>query len=329
MKSISWIEISKKRYGGFAYNEQARVALAQDFDVELVGAQPRVLKMFRPLKFAEVLIRLMRLRGDSSVWVRNFYAVLTMPLDNTKGRQIAVRHHVDFSGFPRLSRPLFFLLEKVFDRQAKKLDALVVVSRYWKRHFEEKGFQNVHVIYNGFDVKRFEVSESHIADFRKRHGLKNKPVVYLGNCQKPKGVQEAWEALKDVDVHLVTSGERMVNIPAKNFKLPYEEYLCLLASSSVALAMSRFQEGWSRTAHEAMLLKVPVVGSGFGGMRELLEGGGQIICEDFSNLKKVVEYLLLDPKERERLGEQGYAFAKKFSIERFEEEWLRLIRMLL
>ena len=56
--------------------------------------------------------------------------------------------------------------------------------------------------------------------------------------------------------------------------------------------MSKFQEGWCRTAHEAMLLKTPVVGSGFGGMSELLEGGGQIICDNFNDLKEKIEYLL-------------------------------------
>ena len=45
----------------------------------------------------------------------------------------------------------------------------------------------------------------------------------------------------------------------------------LLQAASVAVTMSKFNEGWCRTAHEAMLCKTPVVGSGMGGMGELLE----------------------------------------------------------
>ena len=85
--------------------------------------------------------------------------------------------------------------------------------------------------------------------------------------------------------------------------------------------MSKFKEGWNRTAHEAMLCKTPVIGSGLGGMRELLEGGGQIICEDFGDLKERVCYVLEHPE----LGEAGYGFAKQFTVKRFEEEWLNLI----
>ena len=93
--------------------------------------------------------------------------------------------------------------------------------------------------------------------------------------------------------------------------------------------MSKFKEGWCRTAHEAMLLKTPVIGSGLGGMRELLKGGGQIICKDFKNLKGKVEYLLSHPDTRKKTGEDGYSFAKKFTLEKFEKEWLNLIQEIL
>ena len=42
---------------------------------------------------------------------------------------------------------------------------------------------------------------------------------------------------------------------------------------------------WNRTAHEAMLVGTPVIGSGRAGMRELLEAGGQLICERFEDLR--------------------------------------------
>ena len=92
--------------------------------------------------------------------------------------------------------------------------------------------------------------------------------------------------------------------------------------------MSKFKEGWCRTAHEAMLLKTPVVGSGLGGMRELLEGGKQIICQDFTSLKEKVEYLLNHSEVRKKIGQDGYNFAKDFTLERFKKEWVELIKKL-
>ena len=105
--------------------------------------------------------------------------------------------------------------------------------------------------------------------------------------------------------------------------------LALLKASLVVVTMSKIKEGWSITTHEAMLLKTPVIGSGLGGMKELLEGGGQIICQEFKNLKEKVEYLLEHPEIRERMGENGYNFAKNFTKERFEKNWLNLINIIL
>src|SRR3990167_1111598 len=205
MKTISWIELSSSLQGGFAYNEQARAALAKEYTVENANVQPRVLRKFRPLKFFEIMARLLFLQGKSDLWVRNFYAVLTFPFDRTQGKHIAVRHHADFSGFPWWSQPFFMLQEKLFEHNAKRLDALVVVSAYWKNHFEKKGFSNVRVIYNGFDLKQFFIGQEETVAFQKKYGIEGKPVVYLGNCQKAKGVVESWKALQSLDVHLVTS----------------------------------------------------------------------------------------------------------------------------
>ena len=83
------------------------------------------------------------------------------------------------------------------------------------------------------------------------------------------------------------------------------------------------------TAHEAMLLKTPVVGSGMGGMKELLKGGKQIICTDFKELKNKVEYLLNNSEERKKIGEMGYNYAKNFTIDGFKKEWLDLINKIL
>lgn len=55
-------------------------------------------------------------------------------------------------------------------------------------------------------------------------------------------------------------------------------------------------------------------------MRELLEGGKQIICSDFKLLREKVEYLLNHPEIREEFGQNGYNFAKIFTLEKFRNE---------
>jgi len=327
--TIGWIEISQKKYGGIVYNEIARSALSKDFKVDLILSEAKIFKNIRYLKIPESFFYLSKLKGEKDLWIRDFYSTITLPLDKTVGKNLVVVHHVDFSTFPIISRPVFFFLKKYFYRNLKKADAILTVSDYWKNHFLERGYKNIYKIYNGFNVSDFNISEQEVLEFKERYNLLGKPIIYLGNCQRAKGVVESYYALKDLDVYLVTSGERQVKIPVHNFNLEYRDYLRLLKASSIVLTMSKFKEGWCRTAHEAMLLKTSVIGSGFGGMRELLEGGNQMVCENFDLLKEKVKYLLDHPELREKIGEDGNNFAKDFTSERFAKDWLRLIHKIL
>lgn len=321
---IGWIKIKGKRYGEAAYEEQAQKVLAQNYDLEIIEVDSKIFKKGY-LRAPELLLRLARSQGQKDLWIRGFYPALTLPFDNTQGKNLVIVHHIDFSQSRGLAKVFDGVIEKIFWFSLKRADAVLTVSDYWKNKFLEKGFKKVFKINNSFDIKEFNISDLEVENFKKEHRLADKPVIYLGNCQAQKGVREAYEVLKALDCHLVTSGEKFVDLPAKNFDLSYQDYLKLLKSSAVVLAMSKVKEGWCRSAHEAMLLKVPVVGSGSGGMQELLEGGKQIICSDFSRLKEKVEYALAHPE----IGEQGFNFAKNFTKEKFESRWLDLINQLI
>lgn len=328
-KKIGWILTSLRKYGGNIYGEEARKALSEEFNVETENLEAKYLK-WRFLKPLGWLFGFIGLKGCKDLWIRqSFIDVAALPLGKTKGRNLALIYHIDISVLSLILRPFFFLTEKLFYRSLKKVDAIVTISEYWKKHFLERGYSNVYKIYCGFDLTDFEISEGEITDFKKRYNLEGKPIIYIGNCQKAKGVEETWRALKDLDVYLVTSGERRVKIPALNLNLEYRDYLRLLKASSIVAAMSKFKEGWCITAHEAMLLKTPIIGSGLGGMKELLEGGRQIICENPQNLREKVEYLLNHSETRKKMGEDGYNFAKNFTSERFKKQWLDLINKII
>lgn len=328
--TIGWIEINKKKYGGIVYNDKARDILSQEFDLDLIDLEAKYFKKVRYLKIPESLFYLFKLREKRDLWIRDFYSTVAFFPNKTKGKSIAVIFHIDFFGFPLLSIPFLALLEKLFFyHNLKKMDAIVTISEYWKNHFLEKGYPNVYKIYCGFDLNKFNISEREILDFKKKYKLEGKPIVYLGNCQKAKGVVDSYNVLQSLDVYFVTSGRRQAKIPALNLNLEYREYLKLLKASSVVITMSKFKEGWCMTTHEAMLSKTPVIGSGLGGMRELLERGGQIVCTDFKNLRRRVEYLLNHPEIREKIGEAGFNFAKDFTLARFQKNWLDLINKIL
>lgn len=329
MKTIGWIQTSSKKYGGIAYNEEAIDALKKEFDVERLYFDAKIFSKIKYLKIPESILRLSKLKGKKDLWIRDFYSTVATPKNRTEGKNFVIIHHDDFSGFPLVLQPIFWILQQIFYRNLKKLDGIITVSEYWKNHFLKMGHKNIFKIYNAFDISEFNITEEEVRNFKKEKNLEKKPIIYLGNCQKAKGVAKAYSKLKGLNAHLVTSGRRQIKIPALNLELDYRGYLTLLKSSLIVLTMSEFKEGWCRTAHEAMLLSVPVIGSGRGGMKELLSGGGQIICEDFGHLRERVEYLLNNQKERERIGKKGYEYAKEFSLEKFNKDWIELIKQIL
>ena len=315
---IGWVEVLKKMYGETAYAGVVQSALSKHHHLETVNVG---LDRFQKYLYPKVLYRLCRLSGDKDLWIRNFDSVITMPYDGTKGKNIAFICHIDYSLQPAYLKPIWIVLENAFYRHLKKVDAIITISRYWQDHFLEKGYSPVYLIYNGFDLDQFRFKDEEVLEFRRKFLLEDKPIVYMGNCQRIKGVVEVYEQLKELNVHLVTSGRKEVDIPALNLSLDYRDYLLLLRASSVVITMSKFMEGWNRTAHEAMLCRTPVIGSGFGGMRELLEGGNQILCENFDELKDRVLFALDHPE----MGEAGYTFARQFTVQKLAEEWLRVI----
>ena len=320
---IGWIEIPKgsawKIGGGNAYRVCLYAILSKKYDIEPMG---KILKDGNKLyQGGKMFYNLLRLKGEKDIWIREFSSIITLPFDKTTGKNLLIVHHIDsnYLAYPILSK----FLDKLFYRNLNKINTVVTVSKYWREHFESRGHNDVRLIYNPFDMNEFKFTEEEIINFKDKYGLTKKPIIYLGNCQKSKGVVEAYQALKGLDAYLVTSGEKRVSIPAINLNLSYRDYLRSLKASSVVVTMSKFKEGWCRTAHEAMLCKTPVVGSGMGGMEELLDCGGQIVCKDFSKLKGDVEYAMKHPE----LGEKGYEYASqgKFTVEYFEKEWVKLI----
>src|SRR5690606_14729813 len=118
-------------------------------------------------------------------------------------------------------------LERRWASQARRCECVVVVADYWRNRLAPLGFPRLELIYNAFDTERFEVSAERIGEFRRRHRLTDKPVIYIGNCQRRKGADRVWEALRHADYHLVTSGLSDITLPIRHLSLPYADYITL------------------------------------------------------------------------------------------------------
>lgn len=305
--------------GGMAYETDLERALSAAFPLDVRNVYPRRALSLPGRRVRQIFAALPDPRRD--VTVRGFLPALALGIRRPRGRQIVLIHHLDHSAVPH--RTVSGLLEALFARALRRADRLVVVAEYWKRDLSPIApHLPVTVIYNGFDVDTYDVSNEDRRAFRTRHGFDERPLIYLGNCQRAKGVVEAHEALRDAPYQLVTSGRRRVELPCPNLELDEAGYKLLVASCDVAVAFSRFREGWNRTAHEALLAGTPVVGVRAGGLGELLDGAGQLTIEGPETLAPAVAAAL---DRRTELAARGRGFARAFTHERFATAWTALI----
>ncbi len=322
----------KSNTGGAIYEKYLEAFLKENYNFELIETDTKktkkhnnklIYQLSRSRYRLSYFKELLELSIKKDIIIRDFFSTITLPFDRTQGKNIVLIHHID----PNIlsHKLLYRFMLSFFYFSLKKADAIVTVSDYWKRHFEKKGYKNVNIAYNCFDLDDFKISDKKVRLFKKKYNLTQKPIVYIGNCQKSKGVIEAYNALKNVNAYLVTSGKKTINIPAINLDISYKEYLILLKAASVVVTMSKFKEGWCRTAHEAMLLKTPVIGSGLGGMGTLLKKGNQLICPDFKDLKCKVLLLLQNKERYAQRAQSGYEYAKKFTYPYFKRSWEHLI----
>ncbi len=309
--------------GGLAYRRQLYDVLRRHHDVELVEIKvPRRRGLGGRITTQLELARaLAQVRGEKDLWIRDFRELAFLGPLRTRGRNLVVIHHIDARPLP--NRLYNETLDSLCMRRLAQMDTVVTVSRYWQERIQGKGISDVRVIYNTIDqATTGRAPAGGVAEFRGVHGLGSGPIIYIGNCQPAKGADLAHGMLSGEGYALATSGPCQIQPPCPNLEGSYDEYLELLTIADAAVLLSQFDEGWCRTAHEAMLCGTPVIGSGRGGMRELLEGGDQFIAEDPDEVRSILKRLLADPGWAKEVGERGRVFAAQFTRERFEREWL-------
>jgi len=325
---ITTVLYDRPRDGGDYYEAMIQTSLKSQFELTEHRVRRRSDSPFgcfgylmEPLRLS-LMYRALSRAASPQVVIATFDAALVPGWVPRK--HIVIVHHMDYS--TNKYTQIYEKLERYIHARLRSAARVVVVSRYWEDYFRQRGFTNIRTIYNAFDADEFSIERREIEEFRKKYGLQGKPIIYLGNSTAHKGGREAFLALNGLNAHFVSTGKVPIEIEGvRTLYLDRREYLKLMRSSAVALTLSQFDEGWCRTAHEAMLCGTPVIGSGRGGMEELLRGGKQLICPRISELRETVQKLLENQDRRKKMGEDGHDFARTFSMERFQSDWVNLI----
>jgi len=236
---------------------------------------------------------------------------------------ICIAHHYDPSFFKGMRKIYIKLSHWLFISQSSRVDVVVSCSKYWSRYYEAEGFKNSKTIYNGFDIKSMDHSLVSLdnSSVLQRFNLISKKYLHLGSFGQAKGQKIAIKCLKDLKLPMIatSSSKALLKDDLQDIHFinaSFNEYNILLKNAMAVICMSEFKEGWCRVLHEAAIHGTPILGSGLGGMNELLEIGGFTP----STVDTLSNDLDIRCKE-ESLAKDKVNLYRAFTLERFCKAW--------
>ena len=164
----------------------------------------------------------------------------------------------------------------------------------------------------------------------KKFNLVSKKYLHLGSYGLAKGQDIVVKCLKDFELPMIATGSfKSTNLLdlTPNLSLinaSFSEYNILLKNAKAIICMSKFKEGWCRVLHEGAIHGTPILGSGLGGMSELLKIGGY----SSSTAEKLRNDFEIRIEERS-LSSDKVDLYRSFTLDRFNDAWLFCINELI
>lgn len=228
-------------------------------------------------------------------------------------------------------------------------DVRVAVSGALKDALVQNDINNVQVIHTGLRPSEWEVGEVEKSIFLHEHGLHDKNIIFFGGRLRGiKGALQVLDALKKVKSEftkavLLVVGEtddytnEIKNEAEKRGMkdaliftgwLDREHLKYALASSEVVLVPTISFDAFPRIALEGMAVGKPVVGTCFGGAKELIEDGetGYIVNPLHPDeIADRVKWILRDPVKAESMGRKAKDRVQShFNLENKVKEYIVL-----
>lgn len=314
--------------GATQYDLQIDVALRlkfKDFSYKVLDINDYK-SLPRPIAFIIFWFRAQYLLffGNIDVAIGSPWIMLIYP---KKLSIICISHHYDPSVFRGIKLFYIKFSHWLFIYQKSRIDLVVSCSKYWSHYYKEKGFKKTLTIYNGFDIK-FMDNSLLVMDNKSvlnKFNLTSKNYLHLGSYGHAKGQKIALMGLKEFNFTMVATCSYNIkfikNLEGVQFiNANFQEYNILLKNAKTVICMSEFKEGWCRVLHEAAIHGTPIIGSGLGGMGELLDIG-KYMPSTINSLKND-----LNERTKERsISNEKLKFYRAFTLERFNKSWQNCI----
>jgi len=227
----------------------------------------------------------------------------------------------------------------------KYVDKIFAVSYALKCALNQNNIKNVEVIHNGIDTSKWQVDNNKLRDFKAKHNLFNKKIVFfIGRLSFLKGGDSIIRTMKEVvrqvpEAILLVSG-RKDDYAQEMLELANNENITIIFtgwiggadlisayhSSSVIVTPSIYLDPFNLINIEAMACKKSVVGTCFGGIPEIVvdQKTGYIVNpSDIKMMAEKIIDLLKNTNKAKQFGQMGYERVKKeFSLKKQIKQYL-------
>ncbi len=219
----------------------------------------------------------------------------------------------------------------------KYVDKIISISNVLKQALDNNRISNnVETIYNGIDLAGWVAFDESITQFKKRYNLEGKKVVlFSGRLSGAKGGEKIVQVMRHViknipEAVLLIVGredsytESLKNIASQGGYLPHliftgwlgqDEIKSAYFCSDVVAVLSIYLDPFGLVNLEAMAAKKPVIGTCYGGTREIVvdnDTGYIVDPNDIDIVSQRIIKLLINPSLAQSMGERGYERAKNY-----------------
>lgn len=211
-----------------------------------------------------------------------------------------------------------------------KSNAIIVPSNFVKKKLDLHGFQNVHVIHNGINLRDFSKCA------RGWNGSQKLIINPTGYIDERKGFNHFLTLSKELKKHL----NQKIEFLALHYRgdkyvkgcgyLTRSQYIKLLQEAYLVVIPPLWDEPFGLTVVEAMAAGKPVVAYSSGGIPEIVVDGITGLLVQKGNIKSLtsaVKYLIEDEHLAKKMGMEGKKRVEKyFSSEVMAKNYLALLR---
>ncbi|MBT6717142.1 MAG: glycosyltransferase family 4 protein [Nitrospina sp.] len=312
---------------------------------------------FRTLSFARTVAKEIReenfdiVQSHEKTWSQDVYRAgdgCHIKWLHQRGKQISPIKKL-FLFLNPFHRLILNLEKNIFESgQCKKI---IAISQMVKEDILENykcPADNISVVYNGVDLKRFHPSNkiSYREKIRKQLGIPESSVLilFVGSGFERKGLKfllQSTKHLKDKDWHLLLMGkgnfgkflkyaptEKRNQIIAKAPDPEIEKYY---AAADIFILPSIY-EPFGNANLEALATGLPVITTKYCGAANIIDHKKNgLVVENPYHPEEIAEKInfLFDPSTRETMGENGRELAEQFPFKRNNSEMLEIYNSLI